>query len=79
VINFVPHEGAARKIGLVDKIMPERFVTSPILTSPETTIEKRMGGLDILAVMTSPAHGVRHGRDYAMQLNRDAQVTLLTA
>ena len=86
VINFRNKE--ARAIRLVDKIVAaggSAIALGADLTDPTSvagmldTIESEWGGLDILVMNASGGMESGMAGDYAMQLNRDAQVTLLTA
>ena len=84
VINFRNKE--ARAIKLVDKIVTaggSAIAIGADLTDPVSvaamfdTIESEWGGLDILVMNASGGMESGMAEDYAMQLNRDAQVTLL--
>ena len=84
VINFRNKEARANK--LVDKIVAARGSAIAIgadLTEPASVaalfdaIEGEWGGLDILVMNASGGMESGMAEDYAMQLNRDAQVTLL--
>ena len=84
VINFRNKE--ARAIKLVDKIVAaggSAIAIGADLTNPVSvaamfdTIESEWGGLDILVMNASGGMESGMAEDYAMQLNRDAQVTLL--
>ena len=84
VINFRNKEARATK--LVDKIVAAGGSAVAIgadLTDPVSvatmfdTIESEWGGLDILVMNASGGMESGMAEDYAMQLNRDAQVTLL--
>ena len=84
VINFRNKE--ARAIKLVDKIVAaggSAIAIGADLTDPVSvaamfdTIESEWGGLDILVMNASGGMESGMAEDYAMQLNRDAQVTLL--
>jgi NAD(P)-dependent dehydrogenase (short-subunit alcohol dehydrogenase family) len=86
VINFRNKEARAAK--LVDKIVAaggSAIAIGADLTDPTSvagmfdTIESEWGGLDILVMNASGGMESGMAEDYAMQLNRDAQVTLLTA
>lgn len=86
VINFRNKE--ARAIRLVDKIVAaggSAIALGADLTDPTSvagmldTIESEWGGLDILVMNASGGMESGMAGDYAMQLNRDAQVTLLNA
>jgi len=84
VINFRNKEARATK--LVDKIVAaggSAIAIGADLTDPASvagmfdTIEREWGGLDILVMNASGGMESGMAEDYAMQLNRDAQVTLL--
>ena len=85
VINFRNKE--ARAVKLVEKIIAaggSAITIGADLTEPDSvtamfdTIESEWGGLDILVMNASGGMESGMAEDYAMQLNRDAQVTLLT-
>ncbi|MES2094974.1 MAG: SDR family oxidoreductase [Actinomycetota bacterium] len=84
VINFRNRE--ARALRLVDAIVANGGSAIAIgadLTDPASvsgmfdTIEREWGGLDILVMNASGGMESGMAADYAMRLNRDAQVTLL--
>ena len=84
VINFRNKEARATK--LVDKIVAaggSAIAIGADLTDPVSvatmfdTIESEWGGLDILVMNASGGMESGMAEDYAMQLNRDAQATLL--
>ena len=86
VINFRNKEARATK--LVDKIVAaggSAIAIGADLTDPASvagmfnTIESEWGGLDILIMNASGGMESGMVEDYAMQLNRDAQVFLLNA
>lgn len=86
VINFRNKEARATK--LVDKIVAaggSAIAIGADLTDPTSvagmfdTIESEWGGLDILVMNASGGMESGMAEDYAMQLNRDAQVSLLNA
>ena len=86
VINFRNKE--ARALKLVDKIVAtggSAIAIGADLTNAASvaelfgTIEREWGGLDILVLNASGGMESGMAADYAMQLNRDAQVALLTA
>jgi NAD(P)-dependent dehydrogenase (short-subunit alcohol dehydrogenase family) len=86
VINFRNKEARANK--LVDKIVAaggSAIAIGADLTDPASvagmfnTIESEWGGLDILVLNASGGMESGMAKDYAMQLNRDAQVYLLNA
>jgi NAD(P)-dependent dehydrogenase (short-subunit alcohol dehydrogenase family) len=84
IINFRNKEARAAK--LVAKIVAaggSALAIGADLTDPESvagmfdTIQNQWGGLDILVMNASGGMESGMAEDYAMQLNRDAQVTLL--
>lgn len=86
VINFRNKEARARK--LADSIRAAGGTAITVgadLTDPASvsamfdTIRAEYGGLDILVMNASGGMESGMADDYAMQLNRDAQVNLLTA
>ncbi|MFM9921056.1 SDR family oxidoreductase [Lacisediminihabitans sp. H27-G8] len=86
VINYRNKEARANK--LVDKIVAAGGSAVAIgadLTDPSSvaamfdTIQSEMGGLDILVMNASGGMESGMAEDYAIQLNRDAQVHLLNA
>lgn len=86
VINFRNKE--ARALKLVDKIVAaggSAIAIGADLTDPASvaslfdTIQTEWGGLDILMLNASGGMESGMAADYAMQLNRDAQVALLNA
>ena len=86
VINYRNKEARAQK--LVDKLNAEGGSAIAIgadLTDADSvsalfdTIESEWGGLDILVLNASGGMESGMAEDYAMQLNRDAQVRLLNA
>ena len=86
VINFRNKE--ARALQLVDKIESaggKAIAIGADLTDPASvaslfdTIQTEWGGLDILVLNASGGMESGMAADYAMQLNRDAQVALLNA
>ncbi|WP_394768444.1 SDR family oxidoreductase [Lacisediminihabitans sp.] len=86
VINFRNKE--ARALKLVDKIVAaggSAIAIGADLTDPASvatlfdTIQSEWGGLDILVLNASGGMESGMAADYAMQLNRDAQVALLNA
>jgi NAD(P)-dependent dehydrogenase (short-subunit alcohol dehydrogenase family) len=86
VINFRNKE--ARALKLVDKIVAaggSAIAIGADLTDPASvatlfdTIQTEWGGLDILVLNASGGMESGMAADYAMQLNRDAQVALLNA
>lgn len=86
VINFRNKE--KRALQLVEKLQESGATAIAVgadLTDPEsvaamfTTIAKEWGGLDILVLNASGGMEAGMGEDYALRLNRDAQVNVLTA
>ncbi len=86
VINF--RNKQARAVKLVDAIVANGGSAIAIgadLTDPASvagmfdTIEREWGGLDILVMNASGGMESGMAEDYAMRLNRDAQVALLTS
>ncbi|CAN5170887.1 SDR family oxidoreductase [soil metagenome] len=86
VINY--RNKAARAQKLVDTLVAEggsAMAVGADLTDPESvaamfqTIQDRLGGLDILVMNASGGMEADMEADYAIKLNRDAQVGLLTA
>ncbi len=86
VVNFRNKE--KRAIQLVDKIEAQGGTAIAVgadLTDPSSvaamfdTVKDAWGGLDILVLNASGGMESGMGDDYAMRLNRDAQVNLLTA
>jgi NAD(P)-dependent dehydrogenase (short-subunit alcohol dehydrogenase family) len=86
VINFRNKEARARK--LADSIEASggtTFVIGADLTDSESiaamfaTVQRELGGLDILVLNASGGMESGMEPDYAMKLNRDAQVNVLTA
>jgi NAD(P)-dependent dehydrogenase (short-subunit alcohol dehydrogenase family) len=86
VINFRNKE--ARAVKLADSIREAGGTAITVgadLTDPASvgamfdTVEAEFGGLDILVLNASGGMESGMAEDYAMQLNRDAQVNVLTA
>lgn len=86
VINYRNKESRALK--LVDEIIAAGGSASAVgadLTDPVSvsrmisTIKEQLGGLDLLILNASGGMEADMGEDYAMKLNRDAQVGLLTS
>lgn len=86
VINYRNKE--ARAVKLADSIRDGGRTTLTIgadLTDPESvaamfeTVKTELGGLDILVLNASGGMESGMAEDYAMQLNRDAQVNVLTS
>lgn len=86
VVNY--RNKAARAEKLVASIEADggsAFAVGADLTDPESVkamfheVGTRLGGLDILVLNASGGMEAGMGEDYAMRLNRDAQVNVLTA
>jgi NAD(P)-dependent dehydrogenase (short-subunit alcohol dehydrogenase family) len=86
VINFRNKE--ARAVKLADSIRETGGTAITVgadLTDPASvaamfdTVEAELGGLDILVLNASGGMESGMAADYAMQLNRDAQINVLTA
>ncbi|QDZ13707.1 SDR family oxidoreductase [Humibacter ginsenosidimutans] len=86
VINYRNKEARARK--LADSIEASggtALVVGADLTDPQSvadmfaTVQRELGGLDILVLNASGGMESGMESDYAMKLNRDAQVNVLTA
>ena len=86
VVNFRNKE--KRALQLVEKIESQGGTAIAVgadLTDPSSvsamfdTVKDAWGGLDILVLNASGGMESGMGEDYAMRLNRDAQVNLLTA
>ena len=70
---------AARELG-VQALTLQADLTDPAsLTAMFDSIREAFGGLDVLVMNASGGMEASMGEDYAMRLNRDAQVSLLTA
>ena len=86
VINYRNKEARALKlVASIEAAGGEAIAVGADLTEAESvahlfsTIEKEYGGLDILVMNASGGMESGMAEDYAMQLNRDAQVHLLKA
>jgi len=86
VINFRNKEARALKlVAAIEAAGGTAIAIGADLTDPEslagmfTEIKKRLGGLDMLIMNASGGMESGMGEDYAMRLNRDAQVELLDA
>jgi len=86
VVNYRNKEARALKlVAQLEAKGAEAFAVGADLTDPEdvarlaATIEERLGGLDILVLNASGGMESGMAEDYAMQLNRDAQVEFLSA
>ena len=86
VVNYRNKEKRAQQ--LVEKIEAAggtAFAVGADLTDPESvdamfaTVSERLGGLDVLVMNASGGMESGMAEDYALKLNRDAQVALLTA
>ena len=85
-INYRNKEARALKlVGEIEAAGGSAIAVGADLTDPSTVgplreaVEKEFGGLDILVLNASGGMESNMGEDYAMRLNRDAQVALLTA
>ncbi|HEX4443029.1 MAG TPA: SDR family oxidoreductase [Galbitalea sp.] len=86
VINFRNKEARALKlVAAIEAAGGSAFAIGADLTDPGARsamfaeIEQKLGGLDILVMNASGGMESTMGEDYAMRLNRDAQVDLLNA
>ncbi|MGV8880690.1 MAG: SDR family oxidoreductase [Rhodoglobus sp.] len=86
VINYRNKEARALKlVAALEAEGVEAFAVGADLTEAESvagmveTIGEKLGGLDILVLNASGGMESGMATDYAMQLNRDAQVNFLTA
>ena len=86
VINYRNKEARALKlVAALEAQGAEAFAVGADLTEAESvagmveTIGEKLGGLDILVLNASGGMESGMAADYAMQLNRDAQVNFLTA
>jgi NAD(P)-dependent dehydrogenase (short-subunit alcohol dehydrogenase family) len=86
VINYRNKEARARKLAhAIEASGGTAIVVGADLTDPDSvsamfdTVEERLGGLDILVLNASGGMESGMEPDYAMKLNRDAQVGLLKA
>jgi NAD(P)-dependent dehydrogenase (short-subunit alcohol dehydrogenase family) len=86
VVNFRNKEARALKlVAAIEAKGGTAIAVGADLTDAESvatlfsTIEKKLGGLDILVMNASGGMESGMAADYAMQLNRDAQVALLEA
>ncbi|MCO5294028.1 MAG: SDR family oxidoreductase [Homoserinimonas sp.] len=85
-INYRNKEKRAQQIS--DELSAEgasSIIVGADLTDPESvsamfaTVKEAWGGLDILVLNASGGMEANMGEDYALRLNRDAQVNVLTA
>ena len=84
-INYRDKEARAEKVAAgIRENGGDAIVVGADLTDYDTitalrdTLQKEFGGLDILVLNASGGMEAGKGEDYAMRLNRDAQVNLLT-
>jgi NAD(P)-dependent dehydrogenase (short-subunit alcohol dehydrogenase family) len=86
VINYRNKEARALKlVAQLEAAGGAAFAVGADLTDPESVegmfaqVKERLGGLDILVMNASGGMESGMGEDYAMRLNRDAQVAVLQA
>src|ERR1700722_13332098 len=86
VINYRNKEARALKlVAAIEAAGGSAIAIGADLTDPDARsamfaqIQERLGGLDILVMNASGGMESGMGEDYAMRLNRDAQVDLLNA
>jgi NAD(P)-dependent dehydrogenase (short-subunit alcohol dehydrogenase family) len=86
VVNYRNKEARAQKlVAAIEAEGGSAIAVGADLTDPESvaamfaTIAERLGGLDILVLNASGGMESGMGEDYAMVLNRDAQVSVLTS
>ena len=86
VVNFRNKEKRARQfVERIEAAGDSAIAIGADLTDPTSvaamfeTVKSAWGGLDILVLNASGGMELGMGEDYAMRLNRDAQVNLLTA
>jgi NAD(P)-dependent dehydrogenase (short-subunit alcohol dehydrogenase family) len=86
VVNFRNKEARALKlVASIEQAGGQAIAVGADLTDDAsvsslfTTVEEKLGGLDILVLNASGGMESGMAEDYAMKLNRDAQVNLLTA
>lgn len=86
VINYRNKEARALKlVTQLEEAGAQAFAVGADLTEPESVaelaeiIQQKLGGLDILVLNASGGMESGMAEDYAMKLNRDAQVDFLTA
>ena len=84
-INYRDKEARAEKVaaGIRDKggdaiVVGADLTDYDTITALRDTLQKEFGGLDILVLNASGGMEAGKGEDYALRLNRDAQVNLLT-
>ncbi|MFM2411924.1 MAG: Glucose 1-dehydrogenase 2 [Actinomycetota bacterium] len=84
-INYRDKEARAEKVAAVirenggDAIVVGADLTDyDTITALRDTLQKEFGGLDVLVLNASGGMEAGKGEDYALRLNRDAQVNLLT-
>lgn len=86
VINYRNKEARALKlVAAIEEAGGSAFAVGADLTDPDARaamfaeIQSKLGGLDVLVMNASGGMESGMGEDYAMKLNRDAQVDLLNA
>jgi NAD(P)-dependent dehydrogenase (short-subunit alcohol dehydrogenase family) len=86
VVNFRNKEARALKlVASIEQAGGQAIAVGADLTDDASvsslfsTVEEKLGGLDILVLNASGGMESGMAEDYAMKLNRDAQVNLLTA
>lgn len=84
-INYRDKEARAEKVaaGIRDNggdaiVVGADLTDYATITALRDTLQKEFGGLDILVLNASGGMEAGKGEDYALRLNRDAQVNLLT-
>ncbi len=84
-INYRDKEARAEKVaaGIRDNggdaiVVGADLTDYDTITALRDTLQKEFGGLDILVLNASGGMEAGKGEDYALRLNRDAQVNLLT-
>ncbi len=86
VINYRNKEARALKlVAAIEAAGGSAFAVGADLTDPQSVADlfgqakERLGGIDVLVMNASGGMESGMGEDYAMRLNRDAQVALLKA
>jgi 3-oxoacyl-[acyl-carrier protein] reductase len=86
VINYRNKEARALKlVAAIEAAGGSAFAVGADLTDPDarsamfSQVQEKLGGLDILVMNASGGMESGMGEDYAMRLNRDAQLDLLNA